>query len=124
MTEIMNNETSLIALKLIPSKEDDQIIISGKFNVNYQSDGLSVKGAQVLKHIALVVTRTANYQAVTPFQDVIVFEDDVTETKEGCSGSFNFNVFDKIVFDGDGNYYILCSMGVITSNIIHVAFFT
>jgi hypothetical protein len=116
--DIINNKTSFIELKHMLSKDSNQIMISGKFNVNYQADGLSVEGAEVLKHIALVVTRTANYQAVTPFQDVIVFDDDVTKTEEGCSGSFNFNVFDKIGFNGNGSFYIICSIGTVTSNII------
>ena len=122
MTDIMNNETSFIEIKEVSSNEDDQILVSGKFNINYQADCLSVDSAEVLKHIVLVVTRSANYQALTPFQDVIVFDDDVTETEEGCSGSFNFNLFDKIGFDGSGDYYILCSLGTVTSNIIHARF--
>jgi len=115
----MNNETSFIELALLPSNQRGKIEIAGKFNVHYENDGLVIIEAEVLKHIALVVTRTASYQAVTPFQDVIVFEDDVIPTDKGCTGSFNFNVFDKVLFDGPGDYYILCSIGTVTSNIIH-----
>ncbi len=118
MVELMNNETSFITLQQAHSKEAKQIMIKGKFNVNYRSDGLSVKGAEVLKHIVLVVTRGDNYQSIAPFEHVIVFEDDVSFTKEGCAGSFNFNVFEKIGFDGKGDFYIMCSLGSVTSNII------
>jgi len=119
---MMNNDVSFMELQLLPIKGGHQIQITGKFNVNYKSDGLSVKAGAVLKHITLVVTRTANYQSVNPFKDVVVFGDDVIETEEGCSGSFNFNLFDKIAFDGNGDYYILCSIGTVTSNIIHARF--
>ncbi|WP_101343987.1 hypothetical protein [Colwellia echini] len=118
----MNNDVSFMVLQLSPIKGEQQIRITGKFKVNYKSDGLSVHAGAVLKHIALVVTRTANYQSVNPFKDVVVFDDDVIATESGCSGSFNFNLFDKIAFDGSGDYYIMCSIGTVTSNIIHVRF--
>ena len=117
-----NNKTSLIVLQKSPSKQLGSINITGKFNVEYEADGLTVVGAEVLKHIVLVVTRTANYQSITPFKKVVVFGDDVIETEKGCSGAFSFNLFDKIDFNGPGDYYILCSLGAITSNIIHVQF--
>lgn len=117
----MNHESSFIEITHIPT-ESKYIQISGKFKINYQTDGVIVKAADVLKHILLVVTRTVNYQSVTPFKDIVVFDDDVIETDAGCSGNFNFNVFDKIAFNGSGDYYILCSLGTVTSNIIHVRF--
>lgn len=94
--------------------------LRGKFNVPYDASGLNVTGPEVIKHIVLVVTRGANYQTLTPFRDVIVFTDDIKPTAEGCSGHFNLDVFEKISFDGEGDYYILCSLGVYTSNIVRV----
>ncbi len=119
MADMMNSKASQIELKHISVGKANQIMIRGNFNVNYQTGGLIVEGADVLKHIVLVVTRAANYQSVTPFKDVIVFEDDVTSTKEYCAGSFNFNIFDKVGFNGKGDFYIMCSIGTVTSNNIH-----
>lgn len=96
--------------------------IKGRFNILYDNNGITVRGSKVLKHIVLVVTRGGNHSADGPFQDIVVFDDDVTETKSGCSGAFHFNLFDKIGFDGSGDYYILCSLGTVTSNIIYARF--
>jgi len=106
----------------LPPKEHDKnkINIHGKFTVDYDSSGLVARGFDILNHIILVVTRSGNYQSVTPFKDVIVFEDDVQQSDAGCSGSFNIDLFTKILFDGEGDYYILCSIGSVTSNILHI----
>jgi len=98
-----------------------QILVRGKFNILYEQNGLMVKGSDVLKHIVLVVTRGGNHFADAPYRDVIVFEDDIIETDKGCSGRFNFNVFEKVGFNGAGDYYIMCSLGTVTSNIIYAA---
>lgn len=99
---------------------ENKTVLHGKFNITYEESGLLVTGADVLSHVILVATRTANYQSVTPFKDVVIFEDDVTETGSGCTGVFNIDLFKKILFDGEGDYYILCSIGSVTSNILKV----
>ncbi len=107
---------AISAIKADPNK----IVIHGKFDIEYEASGLLTRGSEILNHIILVVTRSGNYQSVTPFQDVIAFEDDVQENDSGCSGVFNIDLFKKILFDGPGDYYILCSIGSVTSNILHV----
>lgn len=99
----------------------DEFKISGQFKIHYEQSGISARSARVLKHIVLVVTRSGNYQALTPFKDVVVFEDDVKEEQGRCSGFFNVKVMDHIVFDGAGDYYVLCSLGTYLSNIIKIS---
>lgn len=104
----------------VECESNSQIFLRGKFNIWYDQNGLLVRGAEVVKNVVLVVTRTANYQVVTPFKDIIVFESDVVETKDGCSGFFNIEVTDHISFDGEGDYYVLCSLGTCLSNILKI----
>ncbi len=97
------------------------MICKASFQVPLLGIGPEVTGAEILKHVALVVTRGGNYQAVSPFKDVIVFPDDIKISESSYSGFFNFDVFDKISFDGEGEYFVLCSIGTITSNIVKVS---
>lgn len=97
-----------------------KIIVRGKFRVACGQHGVPDQGAETLKHIVLVTTRSGNYQALTPFQEVVVFADDVQQDGDVCSAFFNIDVMDHIAFEGEGDYYILCSLGMHTSNIIKV----
>lgn len=105
---------------LHPNKPQ-QIVLRGKFKLPCGKNGVPEQGPQIFKHIVLVATRTANYQALTPFRDVVVFEDDVQKEGECYSGFFNVNVMEHIQFDGEGDYYLLCSAGTFTSNIVKVS---
>jgi hypothetical protein len=98
-----------------------QILLRGKFKLPCGQDGVPKKATQVFKHIILVTTRTSNYQSLTPFKDVIVFEDDIQTDGNFCSGLFNIHVMDHIQFYGEGDYYLLCSVGTYTSNIVKVS---
>lgn len=112
-----NHSEYFIAIEEIGSNALD---IRGNFKVPYDENGITPRGAQVLKHISLVVTRSGNYQALTPFKEIAVFDDDVKEEQGSCSGFFNIKVMDHIGFDGEGDYYLLCSLGTYLSNIIKV----
>ena len=114
MINNINNEISFIEIKLLTT-EENTFKITGHFSVNYHSDGLAVRGAEVLKHIILVATRAHNYQAVQPFKDIVVFPDDVKETPNGCSGSFNINLIKELSYTGAGDYDIRCSLGNLVS---------
>ncbi len=120
--DLTNKSENSIVIERLSTNGNDQngIVLHGKFDLEYETSGLLVRGSEVLNHIILVATRSGNYQSVTPFKDVIVFEDDVRESDSGCGGVFNINLFNKILFDGPGDYYILCSIGSVTSNILHV----
>ena len=100
--------------------KEKHLLVRGTFNISYENDGLSVIGENVLNHIVLVVTRGGNYHSSALFSNTIVFGDDIKKTKDGCSSFFNFNLFEKTSFQGKGNYYILCSLGTLTSNILNV----
>lgn len=101
-------------------QQPQKILLRGKFRVPYAKDGVPDQGSRTLKHVVLVVTRSGNYQSLTPFQEVVVFADDVRDEGEVCSAFFNINVMDHIRFDGEGDYYILCSLGTYVSNIVKV----
>jgi hypothetical protein len=98
--------------------QDKPLPLRGKFHIPYKNSGLTVKGPEVLKHIILVTTFGGAYWALPPFKDVITFADDIQQIKGGCSGNFNMDVFEKISFTEKGDYYILCSLGIYTSNIV------
>jgi hypothetical protein len=117
-----NNYGIAIKASLRPqtSEKPLNILVQGELRVPYGINGVPDKGTTVLKHIVLVVTRSGNYQSLTPFKEVIVFEDDVREEPNGCYTSFNIKVFDHILFDGAGDYYVLCSIGTYTSNIVKI----
>ena len=108
-----------IEAALHPQKQQ-QILLRGKFKLPCGQHGVPEAATQVFKHIVLVATRGGNYQTLTPFRDVIVFEDDIQTDGNFCAGLFNFNVMDHIQFDGAGDYYLLCSVGIYTSNIAKV----
>lgn len=102
-------------------KQKGKIIVRGKFRVVCGQHGVPEQGVETLKHVVLVTTRSGNYQALTPFQEVVVFADDVQQEGDICSAFFNIDVMDHIAFDGEGDYYILCSLGTHTSNIVKVS---
>jgi hypothetical protein len=101
-------------------QRNEPMLCRAKFQIPRQGIGPTVKGPEILNHITLVVTRGGNYQAISPFKNVIVFSDDIKITESTCSGFFNFDIFEKIAFDGEGEYFVLCSIGTITSNIAKV----
>lgn len=116
-----NRKEYFLEIKYVPqANKNGSINIQGEFEIPYQQLGMTVDGAEVLKHVVLVVTRGGNRAAIRPFKDVILFEDDIKEGDQGCSGFFNFNLFDQISFDGAGDYFIMCSLGTTTSSIIKV----
>ncbi len=97
------------------------IIVRGRFCILCGEHGVPEQVLQSLKHVILVVTRTGSHDALAPFTEVVVFDDDVKVEGEGtCSASFTLNVMDHIAFDGAGDYYILCSIGTHLSNIVKV----
>jgi hypothetical protein len=93
------------------------ILLRGKFSVACGKNGVPEEPKRALKHLVMVVTRSGNYQALTPFREVVVFDDDVKVHDNLCSASFHISVMDHIGFDGPGDYYILCSLGEHLSNI-------
>jgi len=115
-----DSDTFISIEAVLHPQRPQQILLRGKFRLPCGQDGVPEEATQVFKHIVLVTTRGGNYQTLTPFRDVIVFEDDIQTDGNFCSGLFNFNVMDHIQFDGAGDYYLLCSVGIYTSNIAKV----
>lgn len=114
------NDNSIAIEAAIHPEDPQQILVRGRFRVSCAENGVPENPPETLKHVILVVTRSGNYQALTPFKDTVVFEDDVKVSGSNCSASFTFNVMDHIAFDGKGDYYILCSLGTHLSNIVKV----
>ena len=90
--------------------------IAGSFRLKLGKNAVPKDALSVLKHIVVVTTRYGNYQSLTPFKDVIVFEDDVQLEGDICSGNFNINLMEHIQFSGEGEYYTHCSIGQVISN--------
>lgn len=116
----MNNEyyIEINASKNITSFDD--IKVQGEFRVNNEEISIQYINENILKHIVLVVTRSASYQSVTPFSDIVVFKDDVTISSDNVSGLFNISIKDHISFNGKGKYYIMCSLGTMLSNTLKI----
>jgi len=98
----------------------DGIKVQGEFSVNNEETCIQSTNENILKHIVLVVTRSANYQTVSPFSDIVVFKDDVTINSNNVSGLFNISIKDHVSFNGPGDYYILCSLGTELSNTLKI----
>ncbi len=98
----------------------NELKIRGEFTVSNKEENIEFEGAQILKHIVLVVTRSGNYQSVSPFSNTVIFKDDVREESGAISGVFNILLSEQIDFDGDGEYFIMCSLGVHLSNILKI----
>ena len=116
----VNTEDGITISAQSQCKGSEGILVRGEYKVPYADDSVPKQATLMPKHIALVVTRSGNYQAMKPFRDMVVFEDDVKDDGKCAAGNFNFNVFDHIQFDGGGDYYILCSLGNYLSNIVKV----
>ncbi len=118
----INKEKYFLEIKKVSqSNNAGSISIQGQFEIPYQKLGITVQSVEVLKHIVLVVTRGGNRAVTRPFKDFILFEEDIKELNQGCSGFFNLNLFDKITFSGKGDYFVMCSLGTTMSNIIKIS---
>ena len=116
----VNTEDGITLSAQPQCKESEGILVRGEYKVPYAEASVPKQATLMPKHIVLVVTRSGNYQAMKPFRDMVVFEDDVKDDGKNAAGNFNFNVFDHIPFKEGGDYYILCSLGNYLSNIIKV----
>ena len=68
----------------------------------------------------MVITRKYDGHATQPFEDVVVFNDDVNADNLSCSGTFNFKVTDHTWMEGGGEFFITCSLGTYLSNTVIV----
>ena len=101
-------------------KKSEGILVTGNYKVLYAEEGVPKQSTLIPKHLTLVVTRLGNYTATKPFYDMVVFEDDVKDDGQCASGRFNINIFNKIQFNCEGDYYMLFSLGSYLSNIVKV----
>jgi len=117
---LQHSEFGIVIGADLHPQQPQQILLRGRFRVPYGENGIPEQGVQTLKHVILVVTRAGNYQSLSPFAEVVVFEDDVRDEGQSCSAFFNIAVMNHIQFSGAGEYHILCSIGTYTSNIVKV----
>ena len=97
------------------------IEINGKFSVVKNEQSIYADNEKVIKHIVLVVTRSANYHTSTPFLDVVTFKDDVKVGPGVVSGNFKIFLKDHLTFNGSGDYFVLCSLGTCLSNTLKIS---
>lgn len=96
------------------------LVISGEFMVSNKEKSITSENSQILKHVVLVVTRSANYQSVTPFSDTVVFKDDVKIDSDIVSGVFKVQLGEHIGFNGKGDFFVMCSLGNCLSNVLKI----
>lgn len=115
---MQNNYIKIDSLEASTNIKD--IVINGDFAIS--NDDVSVQNIneKIIKHIVLIVTRSANHQSTNPFSDTLVFKDDVEINSNIVTGLFNIKLSDHINFDGQGVYYIMCSLGVYLSNTLKI----
>jgi len=113
-----NNYIKIDALQAYNNVNDIQI--NGDFTISNDDKNIQDINEKIIKHITLIVTRSANYQSTTPFSDVLVFKDDVDVHSNIVTGAFNIKLSDHIKFNGKGEYYIMCSLGVYLSNTLTI----
>lgn len=114
-------ETHELSIEVRSQPKNDEIIICGKFNIPLEMQTIPLMPTDIFKHLVCVVTRNVNYQVIRPFHETYVFDDDLKIYASDVSGNFNFNLMDHLAFCGEGSYYVLCSIGVYTSNIIKIS---
>lgn len=73
-------------------------------------------------HKAIVVTINfdGRYSVVRPFEEIIVFADEVEETKTAHTGYFQFDVYDYFKRTHAGACYVVSSLGINLSNILQI----
>ena len=116
----MKNSYFINIQKIPDHTSFNDLKISGEFRISNNEESIYSKDSEILKHIVLVVTRSGNYQSVSPFSDIVVFKDDVKIESDVVSGAFKINLSDHINFSGEGDYFMFCSLGMQLSNIIEV----
>lgn len=98
----------------------NEVSIYGSFKIPYNTNGINNQGANILKHVVMVITRTYDGHSVAPFKDIIVFSDDILDDGKTYSGKFQFNISEHTWLEGSGEFYITCSLGTLLSNTIEV----
>lgn len=99
----------------------DDIVINGEFTIDNKDINIQANNEAFFKHIILIVTRSANYHAIAPFSNMVFFPDDVKINSNIVTGAFFLSLKDNIPFSGNGDYYVLCSLGVSLSNALKVS---
>lgn len=116
----MNEDHMISIVSEDKSANINNVVVRGEFKIPDSESSVIAKGKDVLKHVVLVITRSANYQASAPFSKVVVFEDDVKLVSDTVFGFFSIKLGEHLKFDGDGDFYVMCSLGVCLSNIIKI----
>lgn len=99
----------------LTTNEEDNIIIKGMYKIKEDEEyGLHNK-----LHSAIVmdITTPTSFSSTNPFQDIIIFSDDVQHTDGFINGVFFINISQVIQDMPDVHFNVLFSMGKYLSNI-------
>lgn len=119
MNDIVHQEKIGIRVSLSKSSStSSKMLLQGKYRVALGKDNIPTISTEVLKHIVAVYKNRSNYMSFTPFENMIVFPDDVLIEDAYCSGVFRFVVAEYIKPIDNGNNRIFCSIGRHLSQVI------
>jgi len=113
-------ETDGIAIHAPTALRRDQcLVVSGSFQFAHAvADAID---HQLHRAVVLVVSIGRASRARTVFAGKALFADDEERNPWGRRGFFQCDAFAEAGFDYPGKYYLLCSLGAFTSNIVEVA---
>ncbi len=96
----------------------EQVIINGLFMIS-EEDVASV-GGKPHRVLVLAINKVGLYQTVSPFRDVLLFDDDDFSINGLRHGYFNFDLFSTNAFETLGAYFITVSLGYHLSNTLEI----
>lgn len=103
-----------IKYKVVNDKNNN-IIISGEFKIRENENyGLN---DELHSAIIMVVTTPTSFYSFNPFQDIIIFSDDVDVKNGFISSGFNVNFSEVVSGMKDVRFNVLITLGDYMSNI-------
>ena len=91
------------------------------FNVPNTEKSVKVKNEAILKHIVLVVTHAGGFKTTSPFQDVVIFQDDVEVDAASVNGKFILFLKDYLDPTLNGEVFAMCSLGSALSEVAKIS---
>ncbi|VAW59611.1 hypothetical protein MNBD_GAMMA08-2633 [hydrothermal vent metagenome] len=108
----MDNE---YGIKFDYTIENNEVMIKGEFKIP-ENGNYNLKDI-LQKSIVMSLMYNTNYSVFRPFENIVIFKDDVNIMDNVIKGFFNFNLTPIINDTGVDIYYVLFSMGPYLSDI-------
>lgn len=97
------------------NNEEKKILIKGGFNIPLNG-GFNIAN-KLHQAIVMIVTFGGVEFVIRPYEDFIIFLDDVKLIDSNIHGSFDIDIMQYLNYQKYGTYYILFSLGPYLSNL-------